>query len=61
MTALSFDRILSWLEHRALMREARAKRLPYTHIELITDEAAARTSSEAIREVVRAVRFGAPL
>jgi hypothetical protein len=32
--------------------------VPYTHDALITDETAAQTSSQAIRDVVHAVRFG---
>jgi pimeloyl-ACP methyl ester carboxylesterase len=34
---------------------------PYEHAELITDETAARTSTQAIRDVVHAVRSAAPL
>jgi pimeloyl-ACP methyl ester carboxylesterase len=34
--------------------------VPYTHDELITDQTAAETSSQAIRDVVHAVRFAAP-
>ncbi len=35
--------------------------VPFEHAELITNEVAARTSSQAIRDVVHAVRFAAPL
>ena len=35
--------------------------VPYTHDALVTDETAAQTSSQAIRDVVHAVRFAAPL
>ena len=35
--------------------------VPYTHDALITDETAARTSSQAIRDVVHAVRFATSL
>ncbi len=35
--------------------------VPFTHDALITNQTAARTSSEAIRDVVRAVRSAAPL
>jgi pimeloyl-ACP methyl ester carboxylesterase len=35
--------------------------VPFEHAEIITDETASRTSSQAIRDVVRAVRFAAPL
>ncbi len=34
---------------------------PYTHDALITDQTAAQTSSQAIRDVVHAVRFATPL
>jgi hypothetical protein len=34
---------------------------PYTHDALITDQTAAQTSIDAIRDVVRAVRFAVPL
>ena len=32
--------------------------VPYTHDALVTDQTAAQTSSQAIRDVVHAVRFG---
>jgi pimeloyl-ACP methyl ester carboxylesterase len=35
--------------------------VPYTHDALVNDQAAAQTSSQAIRDVVHAVRSGAPL
>jgi pimeloyl-ACP methyl ester carboxylesterase len=35
--------------------------VPYTHESIITDQSAAQTSEQAIRDVVDAVRFGAPL
>jgi pimeloyl-ACP methyl ester carboxylesterase len=35
--------------------------VPYTHDELITDRAASKVSSRAIRDVIHAVRFTAPL
>jgi pimeloyl-ACP methyl ester carboxylesterase len=35
--------------------------VPYRHADLVTDETAARTSSQAIRDVIRAVRSGAPV
>ena len=35
--------------------------VPYTHDALITDQTAAQTSSQAIRDVVHAVRFAVPL
>jgi len=35
--------------------------VPYTHDALVTDETAAQTSSQAIRDVVRAARFAEPL
>jgi predicted XRE-type DNA-binding protein len=39
---------ISRIEHRVV---------PYTHDALVTDEAAAQTSSQAIRDLVNAVRF----
>ena len=44
-----------------LSTNSRHEVVPYTHIELITDETAARTSIRAIGDVVRAVRFAEPL
>ena len=35
--------------------------VPYTHDAFVNDKTAAETSSEAIRDVVRAVRSDAPL
>jgi hypothetical protein len=35
--------------------------VPYTHDALVTDQTAAQTSSQAIRDVVHAVRASAPL
>ena len=35
--------------------------VPYAHDSLVTDQAAAQTSSQAIRDVVNAVRFAARL
>jgi pimeloyl-ACP methyl ester carboxylesterase len=44
-----------------LSTNSRHEVVPYTHIELITNEAAVRTSTRAIGDVVRAVRFAEPL
>jgi hypothetical protein len=35
--------------------------VPYTHDALVNDQTAAQTSSQAIRDVVHAVRSSAPL
>jgi hypothetical protein len=35
--------------------------VPYTHDGLVTDETAAQSSIDAIRDVVHAVRFNVPL
>jgi pimeloyl-ACP methyl ester carboxylesterase len=44
-----------------LSTNSRHQVVPYEHAELITDEVAARTSSQAIRDVVHAVRFATAL
>lgn len=44
-----------------LSTNSRHEVLPYEHAELVTDEVAARTSTQAIRDVVRAVRSASPL
>jgi hypothetical protein len=44
-----------------LSTNSRHEVVPYTHVELITDGTAARTSTQAIRDVVRAVRFAGRL
>ncbi|MEO8681848.1 MAG: alpha/beta hydrolase [Vicinamibacterales bacterium] len=43
-------------EMAKLSTNSRHQVVPYEHVELVTDETAARTSSQAIRDVVRAVR-----
>jgi hypothetical protein len=35
--------------------------VPYTHDALVNDQTAAQTSSQAIRDVVHAVRWSSPL
>jgi pimeloyl-ACP methyl ester carboxylesterase len=44
-----------------LSTNSRHEVVPFEHAELITDQVGARTSSQAIRDVVHAVRFAAPL
>jgi pimeloyl-ACP methyl ester carboxylesterase len=44
-----------------LSRNSSHRVVPYTHDAIITDQAAAQTSSQAIRDVVHAVRSGASL
>jgi pimeloyl-ACP methyl ester carboxylesterase len=44
-----------------LSTNSRHQVVPYEHAELITDEVATRTSSQAIRDVVHAVRFATAL
>ena len=59
------DAMAGWLPLQDAMAKlstnSRHEVVPFEHAELITDEAAARTSSQAIRDVVHAVRFAAPL
>jgi len=44
-----------------LSTNSRHEVVPFEHAELVTGEMGARTSSQAIRDVVHAVRFAAPL
>jgi hypothetical protein len=44
-----------------LSRNSSHRVVPYTHEALITDQTAAHISSQAIRDVVHAVRFAAPV
>jgi len=44
-----------------LSTNSRHEVVPFEHTELVTGEMGARTSSEAIRDVVHSVRFAAPL
>jgi pimeloyl-ACP methyl ester carboxylesterase len=45
----------------ALSTNSSHRVVPYTHDALVTDQTAAQTSSQAIRDVVHAIRFAAPL
>lgn len=59
------DAMAGWLPLQdamaALSTNSRHEVVPYEHAELVTDAAAARTSSQAIRDVVSAVRSATPL
>jgi pimeloyl-ACP methyl ester carboxylesterase len=59
------DAVAGWLPLQdrmaTLSTNSSHRVVPYTHEALITDETAARTSSQAVRDVVHAVRFAAPL
>ena len=59
------DALAGWLplQNRmaTLSTNSRHRVVPYTHDALVTDQAAAQASTDAIRDVVHAVRSGAPL
>lgn len=59
------DALAGWLplQNRmaALSTNSSHRVVPYTHDALVTDQTAAQTSIQAIRDVVRAVRFRVPL
>jgi pimeloyl-ACP methyl ester carboxylesterase len=59
------DALAGWLPLQdrmaALSTNSSHRVVPWTHDALITDQTAARTSSQAIRDVVHAVRFTVPL
>jgi len=45
----------------ALSTNSSHRLVPYTHDALVTDQIAAQTSSQAIRDVVRAIRLATPV
>ena len=59
------DAMAGWLPLQdamaALSTNSRHEVIPYRHAELVTNETAAHTSSQAIRDVVSAVRSATPL
>jgi pimeloyl-ACP methyl ester carboxylesterase len=61
----AMDAPAGWLplqdEMATLSMNSSHRVVPYTHEALITDETAARASSQAIRDVIHAVRFAASL
>jgi hypothetical protein len=61
----SVDAPAGWMplqdEMATLSTNSSHRVVPYSHDALITDQAAAQTSSQAIHDVVRAVRSAAPL
>jgi hypothetical protein len=61
----ALDPELGWLplqgEMAKLSTNSSHRVVPYTHDSIITDQTAAETSSQAIRDVVHAVRFNASL
>jgi len=61
----ALDAQAGWLplqdEMATLSTNSSHRVVPYTHDALITDQTAAQTSSQAIRDVVHAVRFGTTL
>jgi hypothetical protein len=61
----SRDAMAGWLPLQDAMAKlstnSRHEVVPFEHNELVTGEIGARTSSEAIRDVVHSVRFAAPL
>jgi hypothetical protein len=61
----ALDALVGWLplqdEMATLSTNSSHRVVPYTHDSLITDQTAAETSSQAIRDVVDAVRYGACL
>jgi hypothetical protein len=48
-------------QYGALTTNSSHRVVPYTHDALVNDKTAAETSSQAIRDVVHAVRSDAPL
>jgi len=61
----ALDASMGWLplqdEMATLSTNSNHRLVPYSHDALITDQTAAQTSSQAIRDVVRAVRFSSSL
>jgi len=61
----SRDAMAGWLPLQDAMAKlstnSRHEVVPFEHTELVTGEMGARTSSQAIRDVVHSVRFAAPL
>ena len=64
MTAAQ-DALAGWLplqdKMATLSTNSSHRVVPYTHDALITDQTAAETSTQAIRDVVAAVRFTVPV